>query len=542
MAALSRYFHTLRHLRGRQVWFQLKRRLPRPRPNLSAAPSWRAGRELGWTLPARREPSLSDAGTMTFVGASGKLDELGWSGPGAELLWRYNQHYFDDLSAFGAATRSDSHRTLIARWLAGNLPASRPGWDPYPTSLRLVNWCKWLMSGAEPMPGQVASMAVQARFLSGNLEYHVLGNHLLANAKALVFVGSMFEGQEADKWLRTGLRILARELSEQILSDGGNFERSPMYHALCLEDMLDLVNLATARPARIDPSSVESWRQTASNMRFWLAAMCHPDGEIAHFNDAAIGIAPSPAELARYAEELNVSVAPAKGVEQVGDGVIWLRESGYVRAETDDAVLFCDVAPLGPDYLPAHGHADTLSFELSVKGRRVIVNGGTSRYGSGAERIAERGTAAHSTVMIDGCNSSEVWGGFRVARRARPFDISIEVDKGIAMIAASHDGYKRLPRSPVHSRAWRISGRSLEVVDRVTPACPAMGRFIAHPDIAFENAGEGSLQLGPVHLEVETGALRRAPAFHSARFAGKRSTEAACITLEDGRSRVKLAW
>jgi len=542
MGALSRYFHTLRHLHGRQVWFQLKRRLRRTRPDLAAAPPLRAGPEAGWAMPARRDPSLGDNGTMTFVGASGNLDELGWSGPGADLLWRYNQHYFDDLSAFDAAARSDLHRTLIARWMAENPPASRPGWDPYPTSLRLVNWCKWLLSGAEPMPGQAASMALQARFLSANLEYHVLGNHLLANAKALVFVGSVFDGPEADQWLGLGLRILARELPEQVLSDGGNFERSPMYHALGLEDLLDLINLAIARPARIDLPIAAIWRRTASNMRFWLAAMCHPDGEIAHFNDAAIGIAPSPAEIARYAEELNVPVVRAEGVVQLGEAVTWLRESGYVRAEADDAVLFCDVAPLGPDYLPAHGHADTLSFELSVKGRRVIVNGGTSRYGTGAERITERGTAAHSTVTVGDCDSSEVWGGFRVARRARPFDISIEVDKGIAMIAASHDGYKRLAGSPVHSRVWRISSRSLEVADKVKPSYPAVARFIAHPDMPLESIGNRSLRLGPVHVEVEAGQIRRSGAFHSARFGGKRSTEAACVTLDGGQSRVKLTW
>ena len=36
----------------------------------------------------------------------------------------------------------------------------------------------------------------------------------------------------------------ARELPEQILADGGHFELSPMYHALVLEDLLDLVNIA----------------------------------------------------------------------------------------------------------------------------------------------------------------------------------------------------------------------------------------------------------------------------------------------------------
>ena len=77
-----------------------------------------------------------------------------------------------------------------------------------------------------------------------------------------------------------------------------------------------------------------------------------------------------------------------------------------------------DVAPVGPDYLPGHAHADTLSFELSLFGQRVLVNSGTSQYEAGPERSRQRGTAAHNTVIVDGHDSSEVWAGFRVARRA----------------------------------------------------------------------------------------------------------------------------
>ena len=142
----------------------------------------------------------------------------------------------------------------------------------------------------------------------------------------------------------------------------------------------------------------------------------------------------------------------------------WLRDSGYVRLAAGPAVALLDVAPLGPDYLPGHAHADTLSFELSLFGQRVIVNGGTSRYGSGPERLAERGTAAHSTVQIDGADSSEVWGGFRVARRARPRDVRVHPGldplppvlspaaagacAGVLEVSAAHDGYCRLPGRP----------------------------------------------------------------------------------------------
>ena len=87
-------------------------------------------------------------------------------------------------------------------------------------------------------------------------------------------------------------------------------------------------------------------------------------------------------------------------------------------------VIIADVADIGPDYIPGHGHADVLSFELSLFGKRVIVNSGISTYELSEDRYKQRSTELHSTITIDNKNSSEVWGGFRVANRAKVFDIN----------------------------------------------------------------------------------------------------------------------
>ena len=69
--------------------------------------------------------------------------------------------------------------------------------------------------------------------------------------------GAYFDGPAADFWLRRGLFILRRELAEQVLEDGGHFELSPMYHALILEDLLDLVNLSQVYPQRLGAEEAE---------------------------------------------------------------------------------------------------------------------------------------------------------------------------------------------------------------------------------------------------------------------------------------------
>ncbi len=460
---------------------------------------------------------------------------MDWDDPCVEKLWIYNLHYFDDLNAQDAASRLAWHRGLLLRWAQENPPGKGTGWDPYPASLRIVNWIKWVLTGNTLPPECLHSLAVQARWLAQRLECHLLGNHLFANAKALIFAGLFFDGEEAIGWLKKGWCILEREVPEQILPDGGQFERSPMYHALALEDILDLCNLTAAFPDMIShPWTIltRDLPEIVGRMRRWLEVLSHPDGEISFFNDAAIGISPSPAELAAYAQRLGFPSHPA-----MPDGVIQLADSGYIRIQRGGMVALLDVAPVGPDYLPGHAHADTLSFELSLFGRRVFVNSGTSCYGDCAERLRQRGTAAHNTVVVDERDSSEVWGGFRVARRARPTDLKISQHGESVIISCAHDGYEKLK----YARKWLFGENELVVEESVSGRFRhAEARFHLHPSVTIHekntDSGEGAgviLQLSKgqkIHFSVEGGVLRKEAATWHPEFG--RSEPSYCLSAD----------
>lgn len=482
-----RYYHTLRYLKPVQIYGRLWFNLHNPTPDTSPPPSTRS-RSGTWHQPAQREPSLLTPNRFRFLNEEHDIDSASsWNDPTIEKLWLYNLHYFDDLNARSAEKRNSWHKSKIQLWIEANPPPKGNGWEPYPLSLRIVNWIKWILSENYPSESLISSLAIQIRYLSKRIEWHLLGNHLFANAKALVFAGLFFRGPEADKWLIKGLKILEREIPEQILEDGGHFELSPMYHSIILEDILDLINISHvysgAFPNRWAHFS-ELWKKCANKMSYWLKVMCHPDGEISFFNDTAFGIAPSPKELEDYAFRLNLPTVP-----NPKEGVIHLSSTGYIRLQREEAVVLLDVGKIGPDYLPGHAHADNLTFELSLYNSRVIVNSGTSCYGNSLERLRQRSTSAHNTVVINERNSSEVWGGFRVARRAYPIELKID-DLGIEgiRVIGAHNGYNRLPDKITHRRSWQLSTRKLEIIDSIGRfSSNTVSRFHLHPNVLPEN-------------------------------------------------------
>ena len=169
-----------------------------------------------------------------------------------------------------------------------------------------------------------------------------------------------------------------------------------------------------------------------------------------------------------------------------------LLDTGYMRATNDNACLFVDMAEIGPDYLPGHAHADTLNFELSLFGDRWIVDSGCSTYEVGDERLRQRGTAAHNTVIVDDEDSSEVWSSFRVARRGRPVDVAASHDDGDIRISGGHSGYMRLKGRVMHYREFHLNDDQLRIVDEVTgKPQSAVANILLHPDVVVSQSEDG---------------------------------------------------
>ena len=201
------YIHTIRYLKLRQIFFRFWYYITIPSINKNFAPNLRLIKNK-LCLPVIKKKSLLNKDTFIFLNKSEKLSKIGWNkgDQSVSKLWRYNLHYFDDLNAAGSSRRNMWHNELLKSWIDENKLGKGVGWEPYPTSLRIVNWIKWHLLGSKLSDIQKNSLALQAQWLSKRIEWHILGNHLFSNAKALVFSGLFFSNKETEIWLKKRIK------------------------------------------------------------------------------------------------------------------------------------------------------------------------------------------------------------------------------------------------------------------------------------------------------------------------------------------------
>jgi uncharacterized heparinase superfamily protein len=190
-----------------------------------------------------------------------------------------------------------------------------------------------------------------------------------------------------------------------------------------------------------------------------------------------------------------------------------------------------DAGPIGPDYVPTHAHGDIFSFELSLDGHRIVVDGGTSTYVAGAERAWARSTRAHNTVEVAGADQCEFFGAFRVGRRGRPRDVTARVSEAGLELSGWHDGYRRLRGRPVHTRmlAYRDPGALAvwDVVESNRPQ-PVTSRVRFAPGARVELAGASVARVEHSGVTLLLRAFGGALALEAGHYAPRFGERVAC--------------
>ena len=498
------YFRTARYLKPSQLFYFMLRRSTKHRSvRNEQAPTLRDYQKLA--MPCPIAGIFINESTFRFLNVEFDLldeyNEIDWSAHSRQRLWQYNLHYFDFLRE---TSRSFENRDrLIHSWIQKNPQGFEPGWEPFTTSLRIVNWIFY--SRQRPLPDiprvWLDSLFIQVRWLEKNDERHLLANHYFENLKALFFAGCFFGGQHANRWLKRALKEIPEQLEEQTLADGGHYERSPQYHCLMLENYLDIYNFARSYPDICSKRFVETVKSYAVRSLDWLVATLFPNGSIPLFNDSAFGCALPPSDLFAYAERLSLKFDhPAEADLEI----IERSESGYFGCRLRDDMFVIDCGEIGPRYQPGHTHCDFLSYELMLENQRIVVDTGVCEYEPGPMRAYVRSTRAHNTVSVDGGEQSEIWGEFRVARRAKKINASISASGNVVSFLGAYRGFYNVKDGIEHHRSADISLtksgrniRSLSIKDQlIGPGYHVVESFIHfHPDVTLQCPESGNIAM-----------------------------------------------
>lgn len=454
---MPRLLRTVRHLRPGQGLAQLRyiasggvKIAPAPK----TPPTAIVERVAVPFLPAPEHAHVSGSRLRLLNREVSLGPPVDWGFAAEGPLFAFHLHQFDWLrvDALAPERRSEILLDWIERHEAG------VGWNPHPISLRLLSWGKLLLTpGALELDASArrrvwTSLARQAETLMHHPEHRLQANHLLSNWLGVVFAGALFRGPHAEAWLACEAS-LRQELARQIAPDGSHIERSPMYHALLLENLLDLLNLGRADPARLPTALVAAIEDCTRRMLGALAVWTHPDGQIALLGDAAFGISQAPSTLEAYAAALGIAPQPPP-VEG------WLPGAGSGRLEAGAFSLLASVAGPQPSYQPGHAHCDALSFELCVSGERVVTDTGVADYRAGALRRQSRWTRAHATLEVGGQEQAELWSAHRVGGRPR---VDVEAVSIPDRITATCAGWAT-PQN-LHRRTFSMSPEGLHITD-----------------------------------------------------------------------------
>jgi hypothetical protein len=426
-----------------------------------------------------------------------------------KYLWEPNRHLHLVTLAQAYALSGDAAHLEVLRlhlesWFAACPCRMGPNWtSALEAAIRLVNWsAAWQLAGGVRSPlfdgerGErlrrqwLWSVYQHARFVRGYFSRHSsANNHLIGEAAGLFIAALTWPHWPASaRWLATAKAILEEEAQRQVAPDGVHREQAMSYQQFVLDFLL--ICLLAGRENRVWFSVLYESRVEA--MLEYLASVMDAGGNVPMFGDAddgrVVGLAPA-AGFSPYRSLLATGAIVFNSGEfkrkagPLDDKTRWLvgdqadamfdalavpaassppRQSfpagGYYVLGSDfdtgrEIRLVVDAGPLGFPSIAAHGHADALSFTLSVGGLEFLVDPGTYAYHTQGEwRRYFRGTAAHNTVRVDAQDQSESGGNFMWLRKARAGCTLWDSAPGHDRFEGWQDGYRRLQDPVVHRR------------------------------------------------------------------------------------------
>jgi len=446
MLKLIRLINTIKYLKFKQLYYRLfyalRKKVITKRYNNKLN---KEVKSIVWLDYLFNYKSFLGNNNFSFLNVEHHFGKsINWNYSKYGKLWTFNLNYFDFLNQEKITINQGEE--LIQSYIKKDNTLLE-GKESYTISLRGINWIKFLSKHQIKNSEINQVLFNHYQRLIDNLELQFLGNHYLENGFSLLFAAYYFQHES---FYKQSKKILKEQLEAQILNDGGHFELSPMYHQTMLHRVLDCINLITSNDVYYDEEFSLFLKNKAELMLAWLKNVTYKNGNIPMVNDSTFGIALSSSELFNYASFLDLNIEKKE-----------LSDSGYRKISKNNYELFLDVGEVGASYIPAHAQSDTFSFELQINGNPFIVDPGISTYEKNKIRNQQRSTFYHNTVVVNNKEQTDVWGGFRVGKRAFP-KLIIETKN---QIIAEHNGYNHL--GVTHKRLFNFGDKIIEIKDEV---------------------------------------------------------------------------
>jgi uncharacterized heparinase superfamily protein len=429
-----------------------------------------------WPGDAKRGGAIA-AGEIELVGELVRAPTPRWSPRSAGSQWLAAWHGFGwlaDAAAAGTVAR-EAARELVQSWIDENTGSTGVAWrsdvlDPLRRAM-------------------LSSLVAQLRHLARTAAWEATGAGRLRALKGLV-TGMAVLGSSESRMARV-LKTFERELSVQILPDGGHVSRSPSLQLQVLQDLID--TRAVLRSAQIEaPAALkDAIERMAPMLRFFR----HGDRRLALFNDSL--------------EEDGVLIdLVLTRSETKGRAPSHAPDTGFDRLQAFKSLVLIDAGKPPPRGFDDHAHAGPLSFELSHERERIIVNCGAYRGPKPNWWRVARASAAHSVMVVADTNSVEIRPDGTLGRIPTSVARERAEHEGQQWVSATHDGYRER-FGLIYTRQLFLSadGEDLRGEDQLTglPGAVFAVRFHLHPSVQAGLVRDGSAAL----LRLPSGSVWR---------------------------------
>lgn len=397
-----------------------------------------------------------------------------WLSPSAStdsLSVLHSFTWLADLAALGTPEAKERARQLVASWLEATSRWHPIAWEPAVSGTRIrrcLLHARFLSTGDDDPLSRplLRSLSRQKRHLSRTAAAAHPGFDRLVAATALLYADLCGLG---DRVGARPLRMLAGEIEQQVLADGGHVERSPGIHVRVLDLLLDARDMLTSAAQPVPTWLTQAIGRMAPMLRFFQ----HGDTRLASFNNTE----------SEAPEFLDSVLARSGSTEPAPHHA---PQSGFARLSAEGTLVIVDTGPPAPNPFDQNAHAGTLAFEMSFGPDRVIVNCGKRASTPDTWRRAERASAAHSTVVVGDFNSSEILPEGGIGRRPRELEFALDINDSNLWLTASHDGYRENLGLVVRRRLFLArDGRDLRGEDTLTGSYAGSYaiRFHLHPNV-----------------------------------------------------------